>query len=93
MTSSKHLEAGPGFGPRRKALIRVMTMLFVGLLLAMLVLGTVLVLLQLAGLLIGNSDFIIGVSKTFGPITYWVAAAFGTFTLLLAMAHGWKSAD
>ncbi|MFK0005367.1 hypothetical protein [Paenarthrobacter sp. NPDC090522] len=93
MSSPKHIEAGAGFGPRRKALIKVLTMLFVALLLAMLVLGAVLVLLQLAGLLIGNSEFIIGVSKTLGPITYWVAAAFGTFTLILAMAHGWKSAD
>lgn len=93
MSSQKHLESGPRFGPRRKALIRVLTMLFVALLVTMLALGTVLVLLQLGGLLIGNSDFIIGVSKTLGPVTYWVAAAFGTFTLILAMAHGWKSAD
>jgi hypothetical protein len=68
-------------------------MLFVTLLVAMLIMGTVLVLLQLAGLLIGYSEFIIGVSKTLGPLTYSVAAAFGTFTLVLAMAHGWKSAD
>ncbi|KUM32548.1 hypothetical protein [Arthrobacter sp. EpRS71] len=93
MSSQKNIDAGPGFGPRRNAMIRVLTMVFVALLVAMLLLGTVLVLLQLAGLLIGSSDFIIGVSKTLGPLTYWVAAAFGTFTLILAMAHGWKSAD
>jgi hypothetical protein len=93
MSAQKHLGADPHVGPRRKALIRVMTALFVMLLVTMLALGTVLVLLQFAGLLISNSDFIIGASKTLGPPTYWVSAAFGTFTLLLALAHGWKSAD
>ncbi|MEY9776300.1 hypothetical protein [Arthrobacter sp. MW3 TE3886] len=88
-----HIESGPRFGPARKSLIRMLTMLFVALLVTMLLLGTVLVLLQLAGLLIGNSDFIIAVSRTLGPVTYWVAAAFGTFTLILAKAHGWKSTD
>ena len=87
------LPVDPAFGPFRRGLIRILTGLFVVLLVAMLLLGTVLVLLQLVGVVTANGQFVIDVEKTLGPWTYGVAAAFGTLTLFVALAYGWKSTD
>jgi hypothetical protein len=87
------LPVDPAFGPARRGLIRVVTILFVLLLIAMLALGTLLVALQLFALVTGDGQFVIDAEKTVGPWTYGIAAAFGTLTLVVALAHGWKSTD
>ena len=87
------LAINPDFGPGRQKLAKSLTVVFVVLLVAMLVLGTVQVLLQLVGLIIGNGDFIVSTAAAIGPFTYAVAAAFGTITFFVAWAYGWKGGD
>jgi hypothetical protein len=80
-------------GPGRQRVISLMTTVFVVLLVAMLVLGTILVLLQIVGLIVVNGAFISGVSAALSPWTFGVAGVLGIWTLLLSYAHGWKPAD
>ena len=91
--SSLSLPVNPKFSPFRRGLARLLTVLFVVALGSMLVLGTILVLLQLGGVLVADGDFVIAAEKALGPITYGVAAALGVLTLLVAEAYGWKSTD
>jgi len=90
---SSPLAINPNFGPGRQKLARGLTFVFVVLLVAMLVLGTVQVLLQLVGLIIGSGGFVVGAAAAIGPWTYAVAAAFGTSTFFVAWAYGWKGGD
>jgi hypothetical protein len=90
---STSTQSNPAFGPTRRGIIRVLTALFVIGLVAMLLLGAVVVLLQLGGLLFNDAAFIINVEKILGPPTYAVSAGFGVITLLVALASGWKSND
>lgn len=85
--------AESGHGPVRRRAIAIMTPVFVVLLVAMLLLGTTLVLLQIAGLLIVNPDVIIGTAEALSPWAFGVGGALGIWTLLLSYAHGWKPAD
>jgi hypothetical protein len=80
-------------GPGRERVISLMTTVFVVLLVAMLVLGTILVLLQILGLIVVNGAFISGASAALSPWTFGVAGVLGIWTLLLSYAHGWKPAD
>jgi hypothetical protein len=80
-------------GPGRQRAISLMTTVFVVLLVTMLVLGTILVLLQIVGLIVVNGAFISGVSAALSPWTFGVAGVLGIWTLLLSYAHGWKPAD
>lgn len=91
--SNHSLPINPAFGPVRRRITMVLVALFVVALVAMLALGTVVVLLQLAGLLGGQAQFIIDVEQAVGPATYAVSAAFGVITLLVALAFGWKTHD
>lgn len=87
------LPLNPQFSPGRRRLARVLTVVFVILLAAMLILGTVQVLAQLGGLIVGSGSFVISAAKTLGPYTYAVSAAFGTITFFVAWAYGWKGGD
>ncbi|OUE32171.1 hypothetical protein BFL35_01340 [Clavibacter michiganensis] len=80
-------------GPARLRAIRVMTAVFVALLVAMLALGTVLVLLQIVGLVIVDGGLITGAAAALSPWTFGVAGVLGIWTLLLSYVHGWKPAD
>jgi hypothetical protein len=68
-----------------------MTTVFVVLLVSMLALGTVMVLLQLVGVLVLNAALVSGAVSVLAPWTFGVGGALGIWTLLLAYAHGWKS--
>ena len=80
-------------GPRRQRTITVMTAIFVALLVLMLALGTILVLLQIVGLVIVNGAVITGVAAFLSPLTFGVAGVLGIWTLLLSYAYGWKPAE
>jgi hypothetical protein len=87
------LAINPNFGPVRQKLAKALTVVFVVLLVAMLVLGTIQVLLQIVGLIIGSGDFIVSSAATIGPWTYAIAAAFGTISFFVAWSYGWKGGD
>jgi hypothetical protein len=78
-------------GPTRQRIAAGMTTVFVVLLVSMLALGTVMVLLQLVGVLVLNAALVSGVVSVLAPWTFGVGGALGIWTLLLAYAHGWKS--
>jgi hypothetical protein len=78
-------------GPTRQRIAAGMTTVFVVLLVSMLALGTVMVLLQLVGVLVLNAVLVSGVVSVLAPWTFGVGGALGIWTLLLAYAHGWKS--
>ena len=82
---------GPTMGPTRTRIAAGMTTVFVVLLVSMLALGTVMVLLQLVGVLILNAALVSGAVSALAPWTFGVGGALGIWTLLLAYAHGWKS--
>jgi hypothetical protein len=82
---------GPAMGPTRQRIAAGMTTVFVVLLVSMLALGTVMVLLQLVGVLVLNAALVSGVVSVLAPWTFGVGGALGIWTLLLAYAHGWKS--
>lgn len=80
-------------GPVRRRAIALMTPVFVVLLAAMLLVGTVLVLLQVVGLVTANGSFVVGVADALNPWAFGIGGALGIWTLLLSYAHGWKPAD
>lgn len=82
---------GPTMGPTRKRIAAGMTTVFVVLLVSMLALGTVMVLLQLVGVLILDAPLVSAAVSALAPWTFGLGGALGIWTLLLAYAHGWKS--
>ncbi|OIH99584.1 MULTISPECIES: hypothetical protein [unclassified Curtobacterium] len=82
---------GPTTGPTRKRIATGMTAVFVVLLVSMLALGTVMVLLQLVGVLVLDAALVSAAAAALAPWTFGVGGALGIWTLLLAYAHGWKS--
>ncbi len=80
-------------GPVRGRAIALMTPVFVVLLAAMLLVGTVLVLLQVVGLVTANGAFVVGIADALNPWAFGIGGALGIWTLLLSYAHGWKPAD
>ncbi|MCI9888786.1 hypothetical protein JT358_09975 [Micrococcales bacterium 31B] len=79
--------------PRRARLIAFMTPVFVGLLWLMLLVGTALVLLQLAGVMFLSATLVNSAAAWLSPVAYWLGGLLGVWTLLLAYANGWKSND
>lgn len=92
MSEEKTPEESP-HGPVRRRAIALMTPVFVVLLAAMLIVGTLLVLLQIAGLIGANGAFIVAVADALNPWAFGIGATLGIWTLLLSYAHGWKPAD
>ncbi|MEK6309843.1 MAG: hypothetical protein V4737_11445 [Curtobacterium sp.] len=82
---------GPSMGPTRRRIATGMTTVFVVLLVSMLALGTVMVLLQLVGVLFLNAALVESAVTALAPWTFGVGGTLGIWTLLLAYAHGWKS--
>jgi len=82
---------GPSMGPTRTRIAAGMTTVFVVLLVSMLALGSVMVLLQLVGVLLLNAALVSSAVTALAPWTFGLAGALGIWTLLLAYAHGWKS--
>ena len=82
---------GPSTGPTRRSLAAGMTTVFVVLLVSMLALGTVMVLLQLIGVLVLDAALVGAAVTALAPWTFGIGGALGIWTLLLAYAHGWKS--
>lgn len=82
---------GPSMGPTRTRIAAGMTTVFVVLLVSMLALGSVMVLLQLVGVLVLNAALVSSAVSALAPWTFGLAGALGIWTLLLAYAHGWKS--
>jgi hypothetical protein len=78
-------------GPTRTRIAAGMTTVFVVLLVSMLALGSVMVLLQLVGVLLLNAALVSSAVTALAPWTFGLAGALGIWTLLLAYAHGWKS--
>lgn len=83
----------PQHGPARQRLIRLMTTVFVVLLVSMLIVGTVLVLTQLVGVIGLNADLVTAAESVVSPIAFGIAAVLGIWTLLLSYAHGWKPSE
>lgn len=83
----------PTHGPRRTRLIQIMTAVFVVLLVAMLLTGTVLVLTQLVGVAVLSADLVAGVDAVMGPVVFGIAGTLGIWTLLLSYANGWKPSE
>jgi hypothetical protein len=86
-------EPAPQHGPARRRVIRVMTAVFVALLVLMLLLGTAMVLLQLVGVVALSADLVSGASNALAPWAYGVGGALGIWTLLLSYANGWKPTE
>ena len=83
----------PTHGPLRQQLIRVMTAVFVVLLVSMLIVGTVFVLAQLVGVLGMNGGLITAAEAAISPWAFGIGATLGIWTLLLSYAHGWKPSE
>lgn len=83
--------AGPAMGPTRGRIAAAMTTVFVVLLVSMLAFGTVMVLLQLVGVLVLDAALVSNAVAVLAPWTFGLGGALGIWTLLLAYVHGWKS--
>ena len=83
----------PTHGPARRQLIRVMTAVFVVLLVSMLIVGTVFVLAQLAGVLGASPGLITAAEAAISPWAFGIGTTLGIWTLLLSYAHGWKPSE
>ncbi|WP_144764934.1 hypothetical protein [Curtobacterium sp. 9128] len=82
---------GPTMGPTRRRVAAAMTTVFVVLLVSMLALGTVMVLLQLVGVVVLDAALVSSTVAVLAPWTFGLGGALGIWTLLLAYVHGWKS--
>lgn len=82
---------GPTMGPTRRRVAAAMTTVFVVLLVSMLALGTVMVLLQLVGVVVLDAALVSSAVAVLAPWTFGLGGALGIWTLLLAYVHGWKS--
>lgn len=69
----------------------VLTVSFRLLLTVMLALGTVVVLLQIAGLVTVNASLVEGAADALQPTLFAISAVFGVLTLLLAYVRDEKS--
>ena len=67
--------------------------LFVVGLAAFLLLGSAIVMVQLWGVISGNGTLTIGITKSLGNTTFYVATVVGLIGYVQSYLHGWKSGD
>jgi len=71
----------------------ILDRIFVVGLVAFLALGTVIVIGQLYGVVTGNGALTIGMAKTLGKTTFFIAAVVGLIGYVQSYLYGWKSGD
>jgi hypothetical protein len=71
----------------------VLDRVFIVGLFTFLVLGSIIVIGQLYGVITGNGALTVGIAKSLGKTTFYVAAVVGLIGYVQSYLYGWKSGD
>jgi hypothetical protein len=71
----------------------ILDTVFVIGLVTFLVLGSIIVIGQLYGVVTGNGALTMGMAKSLGKTTFYIAAVIGLIGYIQSYLYGWKSGD